>query len=618
MGAVGGKESQSSQTNQNMSGFGAGRYGIQGCQHINSLSKAKFRALVRGKFLGEVNGRIPKDIQTPPKVTEDSPASILANAGAPKTGKDEVIRTQTILHCQVCAAEGDGKAETAKKYVNELIAQSRIGAVCNLDTWFCMDCGLMACLSPDKGDTEAKRPSRRHVLDHYAKTKHTLWIQCHDSHVFCIACQSYVYPRELSGNSRAERFLDDIVYQWLLTLGRVRIWWRILDRNQPILPKTTKKTAPARGIENFGNTCFFTSTCQALMHCSKLQSVLSASPNPPPIQRELSNLWSIYWDTNNNSNTNHINPRRFFQTVRRNALFGNYGDHTMEDSNSLIMDVLTGLDQKLVDETFGIKLQSKITCQRCASNKAQVAQLLSKALGMGGEGQESATRPVDTIMQCIYSSESSARNLPAETVLSLGLVDPMDEFKRSQAQAQQSGVDRLVSLMTIHAQADTDPAVKLEDLIRRYFTKEHISDYRCSTCQQKGGCYKEITSKTLPSILILQLKRFAPTLTGVQIKCHKKVIVPETLNLEPFRLPESEPKPAKAYKLSSMVVHDGGMGGGHNMCYAKLPEGEAEEEEKDGGKTPDKWMWFSDRHIGPVSEAEVAAAEPYILLYELK
>mmetsp|Transcript_20470 Transcript_20470/g.33023 ORF Transcript_20470/g.33023 Transcript_20470/m.33023 type:complete len:294 (+) Transcript_20470:22-903(+) len=264
------------------------RQGHPGCRHVQAVSKQRFRELVRRKFLGEVNGAIPRSAQTAPEVTSKSPASVIANAGAPSTGKDELVRTQTILHCQACASQGDGFSDEAKKHVRDLVTASRFGAICNLEHWMCMECGFMACLSPyDK---------KQHLLAHYHKTKHPLWIQCHDSHVFCVTCQLYVYPRELSGSSRYERILDDVVYQWLLTLGRVRLWWRVMDES---LPKQLKENAGrggdllVRGIENFGNTCFFTSTCQALNHCKAFRERLAKSDDDGrPIQRELARLLS--------------------------------------------------------------------------------------------------------------------------------------------------------------------------------------------------------------------------------------------------------------------------------------------------------------------------------------
>eukprot|EP00466_Bigelowiella_natans_P018517 jgi/Bigna1/80996/fgenesh1_pg.76_\ len=345
------------------------RQGHPGCRHVQAVSKQRFRELVRRKFLGEVNGAIPRSAQTAPEVTSKSPASVIANAGAPSTGKDELVRTQTILHCQACASQGDGFSDEAKKHVRDLVTASRFGAICNLEHWMCMECGFMACLSPyDK---------KQHLLAHYHKTKHPLWIQCHDSHVFCVTCQLYVYPRELSGSSRYERILDDVVYQWLLTLGRsctsieryskallygyslaggdsakplvrnegimrvigqhsscvfvcVRLWWRVMDES---LPKQLKENAGRGG------------DLLALNHCKAFRERLAKV------------LGSFIEEKEHKSEA-------FFPR----------GDHTMEDANSLIVDILNGMDPQLVNSTFGVRLQSRITCKRCEEAEKQRAK----------------------------------------------------------------------------------------------------------------------------------------------------------------------------------------------------------------------------------------------------
>uniref|UniRef100_A0A7S2TMA3 ubiquitinyl hydrolase 1 n=1 Tax=Lotharella oceanica TaxID=641309 RepID=A0A7S2TMA3_9EUKA len=200
-----------------------------------------------------------------------------------------------------------------------------------------------------------------------------------------------------------------------------------------------------------------------------------------------------------------------------------------------------------------------------------------------------------------------------ETVLSLGIAEIEPEKKKgggTPGMEMQGGTREEKAVfrkMTIHVPKDEKP-VALEGLIKRYFAEEAIPDYKCGKCNQKGACFKIVRPRSLPPVLIFQLKRFAPISMGVQIKCHRKVEAPEVLDMKPF-LP-SDYKDGAKYKLSSMVVHDGGMGGGHNMCYTRLKDASG------GKRYGSGWFWFSDRHIGPVSQEEVSAAEPYILFYE--
>uniref|UniRef100_A0A6V3KVY6 ubiquitinyl hydrolase 1 n=1 Tax=Lotharella globosa TaxID=91324 RepID=A0A6V3KVY6_9EUKA len=514
-----------------------------GCKHVPMLSKADFRKMIRRKFLGEVNGSIPSSAQVCPEVTKESSASVIASAGAPYTGKDELIRTQTIIHCEACASEGGGHSEEAKERVRKLVEDSRIGSICNLDLWLCMHCGFMGCLNS----------SKQHVFGHFKKTGHAVWIQCHDSHVFCIPCLKYVYPRELSGSNRYEQLLDNIVYQWLLTLGRVRIWWRCLEKNEP--PGDSKEIV--RGVENFGNTCFFTSTCQALTHCKPFcDKITKTYTNDRPIEAELRNLINLYWSKG--VSPKHINPRRFFTAVQQNALFGQYGDHTMEDANSLVVDILNGVDPQMANSTFGVRLGSMITCKGTDCIQAQRQSMNAELVT-----NQWPTRAAEAILDFTFGPAPSLRALPMETVLSLGIAEIANEQQTetknnnnnntSTGDIMQGGTrqERAVfQAMTIHVPKDEKP-VALEALIKRYFAEEPIPDYKCGKCNKKGACFKTVRPRSLPPVLILQLKRFAPIAMGVQIKCHRKVEVPEMLDMKGF-LPDDYKDEAK-YKLSSMV-----------------------------------------------------------------
>lgn len=581
------------------------------CPHVFNMKKTSFRRMIRKKFLGEdAGGYIPRRKQEAPKITKESTAADYANALAMHTGKDSLLRAQTILHCQECAREGKGRSEEAIRRVKEKAAQSRIGTVCNLDLWLCMTCGEMACLGPGRSD---------HVLAHAQTSNHPLWIQCHDSHVFCVACERYVYPRELAGTSAYDRALDGIVYQWLLNLGRVRLWWRVFDTPCPT-------SSDVRGIKNFGNTCFFTSTCQALLHNKPLCTALRDSRGGGrPIQSELARLLATYTASSTRDHT--LNPRHFFTAVQRNALFGQYSDNSMEDASSLLFDIFGGIDSKIVDELFGVRLASTITCATCDARRSELIAALG-AVSKAAPGALATTlsnpRVLSLVVAYSVGAEPQPRNLPLETMLTLSLSGDKSskDAKSPPKPSTTAGRKRkLVDLMSIHSRGVGDPALALRKLVENYFSVEAIPDYKCGSCGQRGGCCKRVYARSLPPVLVLQIKRFAPISTGVQIKCHRRVDVPMKLQLR--GISPGEP----TYRFSSMVVHDGGMGGGHNMCYTRvrresLSGGDpaAADDYKRGAMAGDDdgkgWVWFSDRHLGPVSQREIDAAEPYIVFYE--
>lgn len=58
------------------------------------------------------------------------------------------------------------------------------------------------------------------------------------------------------------------------------------------------------------------------------------------------------------------------------------------------------------------------------------------------------------------------------------------------------------------------------------------------------------------------------------------------------------------YTLFAIVVHSGGMGGGHYVAYSKH-----------NIKGQDRWFYASDSHVREVTESEALKAQAYMLFY---
>mmetsp|Transcript_12390 Transcript_12390/g.13564 ORF Transcript_12390/g.13564 Transcript_12390/m.13564 type:complete len:674 (+) Transcript_12390:107-2128(+) len=157
----------------------------------------------------------------------------------------------------------------------------------------------------------------------------------------------------------------------------------------------------------------------------------------------------------------------------------------------------------------------------------------------------------------------------------------------------------------------------LEHCLDQFITAETLDDpsnyYKCDECKkQHGKEYKgsEATKKFAifepPQILVVHLKRFRQGTWSIQ-KNNKHVSFPFELNLNPYTIQVidgSDPQPTDyRYSLYAIVVHSGGMGGGHYIAYAKH------------GK---QWYYFSDSHFSAVSKDRVASAQAYMLFYERK
>lgn len=118
----------------------------------------------------------------------------------------------------------------------------------------------------------------------------------------------------------------------------------------------------------------------------------------------------------------------------------------------------------------------------------------------------------------------------------------------------------------------------------------------------KRMCFSE-----LPFILTLHLKRFRQTGTGRFVKDSAAVAFPRHLKMGRFvakRNPGDGDAPADPgpylYELSGVVVHGGGLGGGHYVAYTR---------------TADGWAYASDSSTSKSSESTVLNQQAYILFY---
>mmetsp|Transcript_18020 Transcript_18020/g.29596 ORF Transcript_18020/g.29596 Transcript_18020/m.29596 type:complete len:897 (-) Transcript_18020:327-3017(-) len=137
----------------------------------------------------------------------------------------------------------------------------------------------------------------------------------------------------------------------------------------------------------------------------------------------------------------------------------------------------------------------------------------------------------------------------------------------------------------------------------------------------KRRALKQYSIHRAPPILTIHLMRFQRNSKGRLQKLAGHVSFPSILDLFPFscnslgtpcpgpslcpghaeHTASHSKKDELQYRLYGVVVHGGGLGGGHYTAYVLHKE---------------QWYYFSDTHLSRRSEAEVLAAEAYILFYQ--
>jgi uncharacterized UBP type Zn finger protein len=360
-----------------------------------------------------------------------------------------------------------------------------------------------------------------------------------------------------------------------------------------------------RGFKNFGNTCFFSSTLQIFMHNTVLRDLLlfevtdkDAYDNSSAIEFYLRETYSRYW-MNKNIDPVSITPNRLWRAIKQDGLYGMYDDKQMEDANSLLLDLINALRPMCGEEVFGVKLVSTLTCSEC-NREFTTGAVTEVTLSLSLDNIEAPPSP-----DANASSSSSLSMLARDTDMDAQSPTPpppaehgapinVDELLETDNPAANIFV-RMMAMRCCTLQEALEDSKKASDpdeykrylpiqirdlIVNGYLIPEQIADFKCTSeqCANERVPYtKQLVISKLPLILLLHIKRFAasPRTMGITYKHHRRVIVADTLALEQTAVdPETKEKTTSTvhYALKALVVHDGGMGGGHYMvCCLLLP-----------------------------------------------
>ncbi|KAG6530150.1 ubiquitin carboxyl-terminal hydrolase 2-like isoform X1 [Zingiber officinale] len=129
----------------------------------------------------------------------------------------------------------------------------------------------------------------------------------------------------------------------------------------------------------------------------------------------------------------------------------------------------------------------------------------------------------------------------------------------------------------------------------------------------KRDATKRILISKTPPILTVHLKRFSQDARGRLSKLRGHVLFHEILDLRPYLDPRCEENENCIYSLFGVVVHSGGMAGGHYIAYVR---GQRNSEKARKDVNSSSWFYASDAHIREASFSEVLQCEAYILFYE--
>lgn len=140
----------------------------------------------------------------------------------------------------------------------------------------------------------------------------------------------------------------------------------------------------------------------------------------------------------------------------------------------------------------------------------------------------------------------------------------------------------------------------------RNFTRTEMLDednmVECGRCKEKRVVSKGLRLATAPTVLVVQLKRFAFDMYGRMTRLNNDVKYPLRLEIGEYMSKANRATPPP-YELVGLLVHSGRTcDSGHYLSYVKSGE---------------KWYKANDSVVSEVTEEVALNQKPYILVYEV-
>ncbi|KAI8803686.1 hypothetical protein BJ742DRAFT_827787 [Cladochytrium replicatum] len=345
------------------------------------------------------------------KVTKTLPVSIKNGIQCGACAKDaKMLSTPSSGEKAESAKEGDKKQDAG----SEETPQPSV-------LWLCLTCGQVNCGRNDAG----------HGVAHYDSQQHDLVMDLESLDVWCYACDEFVEGAPTH---------NQVIIEAKNAVGKLlQSKKEKLDIKEPPPTKASSKTeaksvflkkgkssknqkAPAPGLTNLGNTCFFNSVVQAMIYTPPLQmfSALAypsgelggpLNPNvgnvnirPGSLTQSLARLISIMNSQLESGATTPITPQELFARISERWKI--YKAYRQEDSHELMRRMLDGVKEEhmskgpngkpinryqrtFVDDIFGGKLVSVIVCNACKNITYNLEDFMDLSLPIVSEEKKS-------------------------------------------------------------------------------------------------------------------------------------------------------------------------------------------------------------------------------------